>query len=219
MCAGNTNLSNIENRNKNDESKEQQIIQLDGNITGIESNISKSTVESEDLFETDDEIDNDPIPANLAPVSNQNTSPHNNPPDLDVNTKRDAQPTVLPLCLMLNARSIFNKSDNLMEMLATIGPSVTLISETWERDTNRLDSIINSRIFKYVSSYRRNKSPGGGAAIVYNESQFKVTIPDIIVPEHIEAVWAVFTPINTRVNVKRIVIGSIYVSPRSRQKN
>ena len=219
MCAGNTNLSNIENRNKNNESKEHQIIQLDGNITGIESNISKSTVESEDLFETDDEIDNDPIPANLAPVSNQNTSPHNNPPDLDVNTKRDAQPTLLPLCLMLNARSIFNKSDNLMEMLATIGPSVTLISETWERDTNRLDSIINSRIFKYVSSYRRNKSPGGGAAIVYNESQFKVTIPDIIVPENIEAAWAVFTPINTRVNVKRIVIGSIYVSPRSRQKN
>ena len=71
-------------------------------------------------------------------------------------------------------------------------------------------------MFKYISSYRKNKSRGGGAAIIYNDNYFSATTPDIIVPENIEAAWAVFTPhssIKSKVSVKRIVIGSIYVSP------
>ena len=205
--------------------KEQQIIQVDGNDSYVdsidkESDNNDNTIESEDLVDTDDEVDNTPIPANLVPVPGQHAQPHQ-PLVLDVGNQHH-QPALLPLCLMLNARSVFNKSDNLSELLSVISPSVTLISETWERDSLRLDSILNRRMFKYISSFRKNKSPGGGAAIVYNESQFTVITPDITIPENIEAAWAVFTPhnnIKSNTKIKRIAIASIYVSPRSKHKN
>ena len=44
---------------------------------------------------------------------------------------------------------------------------------------------------------------------------------DVIVPEGIEAVWSVITPVevcNQNLKVKRIAVGSIYVSPRSQHK-
>ena len=44
---------------------------------------------------------------------------------------------------------------------------------------------------------------------------------DIIVPEDIEAVWSIFTPVvgcTKYLKVKRIAVGSIYVSPRSQHK-
>ena len=220
MCTGNNILQNNNIKNKNNNvSKEQHILQVDGNVTDIdsdtESNLCSEKDESIDQFDTDDEVDNEPIPANLSPVPGDHLPPHH-----PVNN--DDQPPVLPLCLMLNARSVFNKSDNLSELLTTIGPSVTLISETFERESHRLDSVLNNRIFKYVSSYRKNRSPGGGAAIIYNESQFTAIKPDIIVPQNVEAVWAVFTPhanITSKVKVRRIAIGSIYVSPRSKYKD
>ena len=122
---------------------------------------------------------------------------------------------------MLNARSAYNKADNLRDMLHQIGPSVAIISETWEREKARLEPVLNSGQYKVLSSYRKTKSPGGGCAILYNESQFSVTNPDIAVPEDVEATWAVFTPVSQhrhKLKVKRIAIGSIYVSPRSKHK-
>ena len=69
----------------------------------------------------------------------------------------------MPLCLVLNARSIYNKQDNLHEMLHQIGPDICLISESWERHRNRLSDAINRRQFKRVSYYRKNRVPGVGA--------------------------------------------------------
>ena len=162
----------------------RHIFQLDGNITNVSdasdnsSNDESFTSEDESTFDTDDEVDNEPIPANLSPVLGQNVQ-DNQPLRFDVNLNKDAQASFLPLCLMMNARSIYNKPNNLNEMLSRIGPSVTLISETWEREKNRLDNVLNSRRFKHISCYRKNKSPGGGCAIIYNESQFSVINPEI----------------------------------------
>ena len=106
-------------------------------------------------------------------------------------------------------------------MLNTIGPSVTMLSETWEHDKQRLEDTLNSRQFKIKSYYRKNKSPGGGCAIIYDKNQFRATDPEIIVPEDVEAIWTVLTPISKdakRLKVQRIAVGSIYVSLRSRVK-
>ena len=96
-----------------------------------------------------------------------------------------------------------------------------IASETWEREKQRLDNILNSRQYKTVSYYRKNRSPGGGCAIIYDENKFRLTDKDIHVPDNLEAVWFVFTPVsneNQRFKVKRIAVGSIYVSPRSKFK-
>ena len=122
---------------------------------------------------------------------------------------------------MMNCRSVCNKADNLRELLNTIGPSVTMLSETWERDRQRLDDVLNSKQFKTKSYYRKNKSPGGGCAIIYDKNRFEATDPEITVPEDVEAIWTVLTPISKdvkKLRVQRIAVGSIYVSPRSKVK-
>ena len=147
--------------------------------------------------------------------------PANQPVQFDVNLADDAHSSPLPMFLMMNCRSVCNKADNLREMLNTIGPSVTILSETWERDKQRLDDVLNSRQFKTKSYYRKNKSPGGGCAVIYDKNRFTATDPEIIVPEDVEAVWTVLTPISKdgkSLKVQRIAVGSIYVGPRSRVK-
>ena len=106
-------------------------------------------------------------------------------------------------------------------MLNTIGPSVVMLSETWEREKQRLEIILKSRQYHTVSYYRKNKSPGGGCAILYDRNRFRASDPEISVPEDVEAVWSVLTPTtkgNNRMKVKRIAVGSIYISPRSQVK-
>ena len=60
---------------------------------------------------------------------------------------------------------------------------------------------------------------GGGVALVYNEVNFHVEEAGIDVPEGIEAVWAIMTPRSTEVlNIKKILVAGIYISPRSKYK-
>ena len=131
--------------------------------------------------------------------------PANQPVQFDVNLKEDAHSSSLPLFLMMNCRSVCNTR----EMLNTIGPSVTILSETWGRNKQRLEDILNSRQFKIKSYYRKNKSPGGVCAIIYDKNQFRATDPEIIVPEDVEAIWTVLTPISKdakRLKVQRIAV-------------
>ena len=137
-------------------------------------------------YDTDDEPEPGPRQPNLFPIPGQNVSP-GVPLQFDVDLDDDI-PSCLPLCLMMNARSVYNKSDNLKEMLNRISPSFVLISETWERERQKLETVLNSRMFKTFSYYRKNKSPGGGCAIVCNttENQFDFRDADIDVPENVK---------------------------------
>ena len=154
---------------------------MDGNIS---NDVNSSDVSHSSEYDTDDEVGSEPSPANLAPVIGQNVAP-GHPLAFDVDPFHDVQSSLLPLCLTINCRSAGNKSDNLRELLYRIGPSITILSETWERKTLRLDDILRSRHFKTVSYYRKNRAPGGGAAIVYNDKIFRIIDQDISVPQDI----------------------------------
>ena len=117
------------------------------------------TSSNDTSYDTEDEVDSDPIPGNLSPIPGQNVQP-NQPLVFDITPDNNVQSSFLPLCLMTNARSVYNKQNNLREMLQQIGPSVMLVSQTWEWEKYRLDKALNSRVFKTISSYRKNK-PGG----------------------------------------------------------
>ena len=198
-------------------SQDTNFIQVDGNISDISSN-DDSDYDTE--YDIDDEIDAQPIPAKLSPIPGQ-TIATGQPLKFDVNPHKDDRSSFLPLCLIMNCRSVCNKADNLKEIMQHIGPNLILASETWEREKMRLHNILNSKQFKIKSNYRKTKSPGGGCAIIYNESRFRFTDPDIIVPENVEAVWSVMTPtsqVSQELKVKRIAVASFYVSPRSKYK-
>ena len=197
-----------------------KILQVDGNVSDMSDGSSDNSHDSSNstLYDTEDEAFSDPIPANLAPVPGQNV-PDGQPIRMDVNMNHN-QSSNLPLCLLFNARSIFNKSDNLTEMLRQIGPDLCIISETFERERKKIDSVLNSRHFKSISCYRKNRAPGGGCAILYNESRFSVTNLEIAAPEEIESCWALVVPkSSSNLRIKRIAVGSYYVSPRSRHKD
>ena len=166
-------------------------------MDGNQSYLSNSSIETSDnasytssdcsMYNTDDEAFPEPIPANLSPAPDQNV-PSGQPIIFDVNQKNDLI-SPLPLCLLFNSRSVYNKSDNLNEMLNQIGPDLCLISESWERERKRLSSIL-SKQFKSFSYYRKNKSPGGGCAIVFNENRFLVEELEVEAPDGVECVWA-----------------------------
>ena len=188
-------------------------------MSGITDSSSDDDSLDSTVYDTEDEAFSDPIPANLCPVPGQDVQP-GEPIRLDVN-QNHGQSSNLPLCLLFNARSVFNKSENLTEMLQQIGPDICIISETFERERKRLDSILNSRQFKSVSYFRKNRAPGGGCAVIYNETRFSVTNLGIAAQEEIECCWALFVPKsqdNNYMKVKRIAVGSYYISPRSRHK-
>ena len=123
--------------------------------------------------------------------------------------------------MLLNARSIFNKNKNLKKLLTEISPDLTIISETFERQSKTLSAALNSKYFRRISYYRKNRSPGGGCAIIYNENRFLVSDLQIPAPAEIENCWALLLPKQQDTNkmkVKRIAVGSYYVSPRSKHK-
>jgi hypothetical protein len=203
-------------------------LQVDGNISAESVNTDAGNDDDSDdnsVYDTDDEVDPEPIPANFYQPRNQIQAPGQAIQLYVIVSDETQQTSRLPLCLMFNARSVYNKINNLRTMLNQIGPDITIVSETWERRRQCLDELLSLSQFKSVSYCRqqvfRNKQPGGGCAIIYNESRFEVTPFDICVPENVEATWAIFTPLSNNSGnhkVNRILVGAIYVSPRSRYK-
>ena len=106
--------------------------------------------ESDDLtdYDTDDEAFPDQNPANLYQVPGQNIHP-GQPITLDVSLDHDVQ-SYLPLCLLFNARSAYNKADNLTELLRQICPDICMISESWESEPRRLSTLLSSTHISYL---------------------------------------------------------------------
>ena len=211
--------------NLNISENDDNIIQVDGNGTIASDNTEDETLnESNDQTEynTDDEAFNDPVPVKLYQPSHIPVSPDpGHPIQLDVDLHQEMK-SPLPLCIMFNARSLQNKADNLAELLAQICPDILLISESWESERRRLSSLLRRTQYKSTSYFRKNKAPGGGCAILYNEKRFAVTLLDLQIPDGVEGVWALFSPNSSNdvnMKVKRIAAGSFYISPKSRHKS
>ena len=122
-------------------SKFSNIMQLDGDDSIISESESLSSSELSStlstIFDTDEEVDPEPIPAVFLPNSNPS---QNTKLEVDTDIKIKA-PTRLPLCIMLNARSLYNKKNNFQTLLNQIGPDLAITSETWEREKQNLDDL------------------------------------------------------------------------------
>ena len=206
------------------ENDDNASITSEDHISAIDDESEDDNDDNSDTeYETDDEVDPAISPLILEPVPSQTLLP-NIPIKLDVISSEQVQPSYLPLCVMLNARSLYNKRDNFKNLLYQIGPDLAIVSETWERQRQSLDNLLSSEQFKIVSFKRNkvnNRQPGGGCALVYNDKRFKVTQIDLKPPDGVEACWALFSPLNVTPHhkVKKLVTASIYVSPRSHFKD
>ena len=189
------------------------------------SNLSSSHNSSNEhtVFESDDEAYAEREPAVLAPA------PHQPGPGaplvLEVDqTGRLVLPSSLPLIMLTNARSLYNKIDNFKRWLLEIFPDCAMVSETWEHETRRqsLEDLLAETPYKVLSYRRPRGKTGGCCAIVYNQTKFVVEEVFENKEEGIESVWAIFTPrvLDHKLQrIKRICIGSIYIAPRSVMKS
>ena len=91
-------------------------------------------------FDTDDEVDPIDPPAAFIPQSNNCESQ----PNLVVDDQSQ-QTSRLPLCLLLNARSLYNKTQNFKTMLYQVCPDLAIISETWERKRVKLSNLLEKK--------------------------------------------------------------------------
>merc|ERR1712122_263333 len=109
-------------------------------------------------------------------------------------------------------------------------PCITIISESWERKTLGLVDLLDARHFSCVSFSRGRDDVtwdqpgpkvGGGAAILFNNARFTPEEEVFRVPDGVEAAWVILAPkqLDSRLQkVKRICVGSIYISPKSKFK-
>ena len=118
---------------------------------------------------------------------------------------------------------MYNKGNNIRQMLHQLGPDISIITETFESEKRRLSSIFKNETFQYISYFRKNRSPGGGCAIVFNDKRLSVTDLEIGAKSEIETCWALVVPksetkTKTKV-VRRLAVGAYYISPRSKHKD
>ena len=129
----------------------------------------------------------------------------------------------LPRTLNMNPRSIFNKIENFKTFVIEREIDLVCMSETWEREDETLDKIIDLENFTVISSRFQRRGRGGRPAIVVNNSKFHVdnlTQTEVSVPFGVEACLCLLTPagVNNQSIVKKICVISFYSKPNSRKK-
>ena len=180
-------------------------------------------------FDSDDEVEPDTNPAVLVPSQQQLPGA---PLQLDVDTSGAAvAPTNVPLVMVTNPRSIYNKIDKFRLWLKNFKPDLCILSEHWGRK-GQLEEALSLSSYGVLEYSRgrenfkskKNEQPktnatGGGAAIVYNENRFKVEELKINAPEGVESVFAIVTPkYKVKNNIEKILVGAVYIAPRSQYK-
>ena len=100
-------------------------------------------------------------PANLSPVSGQDVV-HGQPLIFEVNDTDENRSSFLPLCLVMNCRSVCNKADNLKEIMHCICPDIILASETWERERMRLSDVLKTGNLNMILTVEKIDHPEVG---------------------------------------------------------
>ena len=198
------------------------IPQCDGADTSSETSIN-DTINS---YNSEEEAESTPVRTVLLPSAVQ--GPAGAPLRLEVDITGQARiPSCVPLCVVTNPRSGWNKAHNLRTFLRQTGPDIMILSEHWGRKRS-FSEALKSEHYKVLESSRgirgipgkgRNGKPtisvtGGGVAILYTEKHFYIEEAGFEAPEDVEAVWAIMTPKSKESDaIKKILVGGIYIAP------
>ena len=107
--------------------------------------------------DSEDEVDSAPVPVVLVPAAVQ-PGP-GQPLVLEVDTTGNLSlPASIPLCMVTNFRSIYNKVENFKTFLREVAPDCTVACETWDYEGRRksLEDMLEGTSYS-VLAYRRGK--------------------------------------------------------------
>ena len=132
----------------------------------------------------------------------------------------------LPIIATYNVRSLLPKIHSLKNDILERSVSIGFLQEIWEQTDNKthkfeIEKMLEYDGLQYISAPRPKTSKGrsyGGAAIVVNTKKFSCERLNVLVPNNIEAVWALVKPKNQSAKFKRIIACSFY-SPPNKSKN
>ena len=200
-------------------SESDHIIQLDGNITNV-SVLSETSVSQQDCSQS-------PIPVitNLFQRSKSQQYCVRHPVRVTIKrSNKVLEATNLPVIMLLNPRSIYNKCDEFWTMMDQLSVDVCAISESWDRDTLPLEDLLKNEGYRIIKNVVQRNKKGGKPALVIKEEKFhiKQLCPDVItVPVGLEAVWALVTPKNITPSskVKHIAVASMYYTQATKRSD
>ena len=143
-------------------------------------------------------------PVNLIPLK---TSKQN----FDLNAPSQKRfKRVLPNILYLNARSLFNKIDELSVIINQQNADVIMVTETWLTDAIP-DAALHISGFTIVRRDRSSRR-GGGVAIYIRESlPFKIR-PDCNNPDY-ECLWITLRPKWLPRKISKLALACVYLPP------
>ena len=131
---------------------------------------------------------------------------------------------ILPTCMNLNPRSIYNKVTEFITLIKEEQVQCIFLSESWERPDFDLSQLISIEDYKVISNPHQRQGVGGRPALIVDTKSYHVknlTNTLITIPWGCEAVLALLTPKNvtSASKVQRIALCSLYCKPNSRTKN
>ena len=129
----------------------------------------------------------------------------------------------LPKVLNVNPRSIYNKKNQLETFIKEESVDLICMSETFEREENTLEKLINIDNYEVISNIYQRAGKGGRPAVIVNRKMFKVenlTNTQVSIPWGVEVVWVALTPLNVNnaSKIQKVIVASIYSKPGSRKK-
>ena len=111
-----------------------------------------------------------------------------------------------PSILLLNARSLMNKTEDLEAMASVLNPQVIAVTESWLNDSVD-DSFV--QISNYSTPFRRDRQGRtGGGVCCYIRNDLSCSIPSNLMnePTCIECLWL-------RLRGANIILGVVYIPP------
>ena len=141
------------------------ILQVDGNISLFDISLEKQAEAGLS------------IPVHISEYRSQipNKEPRRKPV-LQTIRRNNAilQSMELPVIMNLNPRSIYNKTDEFLELLEQYSPQVITISESWERENLSLQELLQLENYKIITNVKQRDFKGGKPAIIINKEKIYI---------------------------------------------
>ena len=129
-----------------------------------------------------------------------------------------------PRITLYNVRSAWSKWSSLAEDIDMRETDVCFLTEVWEKSENKqhqkaIESMLELKGIKYVSTPRPGVRRGGGTALACSEERFHITKLNIQIPRPLEACFTLIKPKNPTGKTNNFICCSFYSPPRSKFNN
>ena len=126
--------------------------------------------------------------------------------------------------MLLSECNLVHHTEEFKTMMDQLDCSLCFMSESWDRDSLGLESVIHMDGFKIIKNVLQRKGKGGKPALIIKERDYfiKELCPDIItVPPGVEAVWALLTPKagGSKANIRHIAVCSYYYTLKTKRSD